>query len=1373
MPPKLLPLIAALFFSFAAIAQKKAPLPQQTPLGACSEPGTIPSLAIPVCGTKVFFQDKVTVCTGPNMTPNLQCPDPFPSGSSFWYKFKCFQSGTLGFLLKPRSGTDDYDFILFDITGHNPDDVFTDHTLPISVNGSGTVGNTGCTSAGTSNANCYNSPNPINKLADLVDGHNYLLMVTNFTNSTQGYDLSFEGGSAVISDGTQPTIDHIDGGCSSVKVTFTTDIKCSSVSNTGSEFSITPGTNTITGISSNCNTPGFIAITDLTINLANNLTPGSYTLTVNKGSDGNTFLNVCDDEMKDNVSFSFIVYQPKASFTYPAEICRKSTASFSSTSDPINGNTITEWHWLFGDGGTAATANPTYVYSIPGTYTVKHWIVNSVGCNSDTVSHDIVVNDLPAADFTYTQPTCQFGTVLFTDASIPNSGNLNSWQWDFGDPLSTDNTSALTNPVHTYTKAGTYTVTLGVTSDKGCNSPVATKTITVFAKPKAGFINPEVCLSDTYAQFTDTSKVDVPNTITAWDWDFGDGSPHSTVKNPQHSYTAVGTYNVTLIVTSNAGCRDTIIQPVTVNGSFPVAAYTIENASALCSNDSVAITNMSSVFPGSITKLEIWWDDVNAGPPSIPQKDDLPFPGKVYKHLYPNFQSPLTKTYNIRVRAYSGGVCTNDKVQTITLNASPKVQFDAMPAVCNLAAPFQVTQAFETGGVPGMGVYSGAGISPSGIFSPALAGIGTHNIKYTYTASAAGCTDSMTRTITVLDTAHADFSFTLPACEAAPVTFSDHSTAPSSVIINNTVWDFGDGTALENHAPGAVFTHVFAAAGMYTITMHTTSADGCTSTNQVQTITILPVHHISLITGNDVQTVCINTQVVPIQYQLSGGATGVTVTGLPAGMQWNISGDIVTVSGAPSTTVNSPYTFHIQTTGNSCAVASASGIITVLPDHTIQENPGTLSHQSVCLYTGILPINYTIGGGATGATATGLPHGVQLTLTGNLVTISGTPDDLTGGPDFNYTITTTGNACVKAVAAGTIKVNAIPVPSFSFDEPVYCIPNAIVTFINESTIADHSFLTYQWNFGDPINTPNSSSAIKPNHQYTSTGPFNVTLTATSDAVLTPSGIGCSHDTVIVLKTVHPQPKADFSLDHSTVCLGNSIALVDMSDYKDGVSSQLRWSMGDGSILTRSPVTYTYRDSTTYTIDFYAVNNLGCNSDTIQKQVTVYPYPHVNAGPDRLLLEGGSIQLETSSYASDPVYTWSPGTFLNNTHIANPVISNATSDMFYLFSVTGRGGCTTNDDVFVKLLRHPKIPNTFTPNGDGINDTWKIQYLDLYPSYRVQVFTRTGQLVYQSTGNNNPWNGTFNGRPLPFDTYYYIIEPGSGRKPITGYVTIVK
>ena len=1249
------------------------------------------------------------------------------------------------------------------------------------------------------------------------------------------------------------------------------------------------------------------------------------------------------------------------------------TSAAPTTSQELCRNsTIINITYAIAGGGTGAAvtglpAGVTGVYAagvftISGSPTVAglfNYTVTTTGtCVQNSLGGVILVNQLPTASFTYTAPSCETRVISFTDGSTPNIGTLDQWSWDFGDlsPLSTTQ-----NPTHVYATAGPYTVTLTVRNTKGCiSNPIASIVLNIDNRPQAGFIIPEVCLSDTYAQFLDTSKL-TNAIIDRWDWNFGDplatpANPNtSTLQNPTHSYTAIGTYNVRLIVWNFAkGCRDTITQVLQVNGSFPVANFTVNTPATLCANDSVGIVEASTVFPGVITKVEIYWD--NAGFPAVFQTDNSPFTGKLYRHLYPNFQTPLTKVFTIRYRAYSGGVCVNDKLANITVNAAPRVQFNNMPNTCLLVAPFQITQASEIGGVPGSGVYSGPGVSATGLFTPGLAGVGTHTLRYTFTSTAAGCVDTMSNTITVLDTAHAAFSYVLPSCEQVPVSFTDLSTAPASVTLANTVWDFGDGTAIENHAPGSTFTHTFALPNTYTVTMYNVSAAGCLSTSKVVSITIDPNHSIALTTANDNQTVCINTNIsqikynlgggatnanvtglppgvtasvtgtqltilgapnttvggptftynvettgntcvvarasgtitvgadhsiswnatsgnpnqtvcintviAPILYTLSGGATGATVTGLPAGITASVTGNQLTISGAPTTTVLSPFNFNIVTTGNACTIAAASGSITVEPDHSISWNATSGNpNQTVCINTLIAPVLYTLSGGATGASVNGLPAGITASVTGNLLTISGAPTttvlspfifniittgnscvlanaagsiavqpdhtitfnsgdtaqsvcintpidpivyDLGGGATNvnvsglptgvtytvvgniltisgtptsvpatpGFTITTTGNVCLTAIKIGEIVVHPYPVPAFTVDKPSYCIPNAIVKFTNGSTTPDGSGMTYIWNFGDGSPTVQS---LNPTHWYTSEGPFNVRLSVTNIAIpiLNNGQPGCTHDTVIVMNRIHPQPKADFVFSKPNICIGDNVVITDATDGKDGIVNQWNWNLGDGSTSVANPVTHTYSDTIAYTITMYSINSFGCNSDTVSKPFTVYPYPHVNAGPDKSVLEGGSVQLEATAFANDARYTWTPNLYLTDAGTLRPRVVSPKTDMTYRLTVTGRGGCQLSDNVFVKLLKFPVIPNTFTPNNDGRNDKWLISFLNTYPNNRVQIFTRSGNLVFESRGYNTPWDGTLKGKPLPFDTYYYIIEPGNGRDPITGYVTILK
>jgi gliding motility-associated-like protein len=92
---------------------------------------------------------------------------------------------------------------------------------------------------------------------------------------------------------------------------------------------------------------------------------------------------------------------------------------------------------------------------------------------------------------------------------------------------------------------------------------------------------------------------------------------------------------------------------------------------------------------------------------------------------------------------------------------------------------------------------------------------------------------------------------------------------------------------------------------------------------------------------------------------------------------------------------------------------------------------------------------------------------------------------------------------------------------------------------------------------------------------------------------------------------------------------------------------------------------------------------------------------------------------------------------------------------------------------VVLLLTLKIPNAFTPNGDFVNDTWRIENLDAYPGATVQIFNRYGQLVYRSVGYAKAWEGTLNGNPLPIGTYYWVIDPKNGKTPISGSVAIIR
>ena len=357
-----------------------------------------------------------------------------------------------------------------------------------------------------------------------------------------------------------------------------------------------------------------------------------------------------------------------------------------------------------------------------------------------------------------------------------------------------------------------------------------------------------------------------------------------------------------------------------------------------------------------------------------------------------------------------------------------------------------------------------------------------------------------------------------------------------------------------------------------------------------------------------------------------------------------------------------------------------------------------------------------------------------------------------------------------SVAGSFVPFSILPKPVANFAIPgSVCLPDAFANFTNLSTIADgtENLFQYLWDFGDPASGVNNSSTIRdPIHRYNAVGPYIVNLRVTSNG-------SCIKDTSIVFNTIHPQPKTNFGFSKPAICIGDAITITDSTNSMDGITVQWNWDLGDGSIRNTQNVTYTYPLQQTYTVTLHSMNSHGCYSDTLSRSITVYPYPTVNAGPDRVVLAGGQITLLSRSTGNDLQYLWTPATYLSSQTIPDPRCIAPLIDMTYTLTVVSAGGCTASDDVFVKVLKMPRIPNTFTPNNDGINDLWVIQYLEDYSNNHLQVFTRAGQLVFESRGYYKAWNGTYKGKPLPHDTYYYILEPGSGREPVTGYVTIIK
>ncbi len=170
---------------------------------------------------------------------------------------------------------------------------------------------------------------------------------------------------------------------------------------------------------------------------------------------------------------------------------------------------------------------------------------------------------------------------------------------------------------------------------------------------------------------------------------------------------------------------------------------------------------------------------------------------------------------------------------------------------------------------------------------------------------------------------------------------------------------------------------------------------------------------------------------------------------------------------------------------------------------------------------------------------------------------------------------------------------------------------------------------------------------------------------------------------------------------------------------------------------------------------------------------IHPLPQIAFGPNPVIKPGNSVQLQPTITGNIMSYSWSPSTGLNDTTLANPTatLENATT---YRLTVTSTLGCVATDSVTVEVVTPIEVPNTFSPNGDGINDLWEISSLKYFPKCLVGVYNRNGQIIFYSQGYHKPWDGTLNGSGLAAGTYYYIIYPGVGnKKPVSGWVMIMR
>lgn len=499
--------------------------------------------------------------------------------------------------------------------------------------------------------------------------------------------------------------------------------------------------------------------------------------------------------------------KPLVSFTAQA-VCLGDTTVFTNTSTSVGGFSSV---WLFGYNSDSATStNTSFFYPLCNNYLVSLIVTSDSGCVA-ALTDTAFVDCKPSAAFTVNN-VCTNEVAVFINTSTGASSN--SWDFDYNTGI--DNTTQ--SPTHFYA-AGNYNIQLIAGSVNGCKDTIFHNLI-VFPKPVANFVSDSVCLGDN-STFAGSSAV-LSDTIISWEWNFGDNSPLGATQNPVHTYSNAGTQNVSLIITSNNGCNDTITQNAVVH-TLPDALFSAGNA---CTGSNIPFTDFSTIPSGGA--IQSWaWDFDNGGVINTNQN--------------PSNSFITSGSYFVQLIIVSNFGCKDSITKEITVNPNPIVNFSSIDTIgCSpLCITFQNSSFISSGSIiSSLWDFGDGSIAsdPNHCYLNNSDSLISHfNVSLTVTSDS-GCVTVGTKNnyIAVYPTPNADFSV---QPQTTTITDPIISITDLSTGANFWNWNFGDGSA--PLSTSLQIPYAYSDTGTYIITLIISNQYNCIDT-AYQTIIIEP-----------------------------------------------------------------------------------------------------------------------------------------------------------------------------------------------------------------------------------------------------------------------------------------------------------------------------------------------------------------------------------------------------------------------------------------------------------------------------------------------------------------------------------------------------
>ncbi|HEX3006500.1 MAG TPA: PKD domain-containing protein, partial [Bacteroidales bacterium] len=857
------------------------------------------------------------------------------------------------------------------------------------------------------------------------------------------------------------------------------------------------------------------------------------------------------------MAFSHTSAQVVADFTMSASSgCSPLTVDFTDKSTGTGALTYT---WVLGNGNTSSLQNPQAVYSNPGTYNVKLTVVS--GSYTNSITKTITVFKNPVADFTASKTKgCTPLDVTFTDASTKGDANIVKWNWDFRNgEISTEQSPRLSF------SAGSYTAFLEVTDGNNCKSnKEKVNYVDVANPPIVSFsANPSTsCKIPSTVQF-DNSSTGAGN--LTYTWVFAPGAT-STDAKPKYTYTAFGTYNVSLTVNSDYGCSSTLNVPSVVIGEVNAAGTlkqgtkTIANNSIICAGD-IDYTNSST---GATDFMWNFGDESTST--SSSGKHTYTTPGQ-YKILL--IASPLTP-------------CADTVVWNVTVEKAI-ANFSMTPEKsCNRSTPVSFVNQSSTNVIKYEWAFHDKTTSPDKDVSKTytekkdrdeyvIHEPSSYPVKLIVT-STNGCKDSIEKVLTVqLPTALFSPS-TVQGCAPLKVLFDDYSSSDDP--IKDRIWKFGEGA--DETTVNTSTAHLYNTPGTYEVKLIAVTATGCRDTSN-----IIKINVGSKVTPDfSVTPSFCSSEKIDFTYLSPAGAT-----------KWHyfVGGKSVPscpdVSN-PSVYMKTPYgplDVKLEVENNGCFSEATRS--------TENKGPvGSFSYVVDC--TSPLKVSFT--GIATGASSYLWDFGDGNTST----SLSATHTYLTEG-DYTVTFVAQGATCDETTVQ-IVKVRK--------RDAVFTLPAEICagTGGNFNSSLSHTMVKscgekYLWNFGD------NSQQIRTrkdevSHSFENGGTYTVKLYAFYDD-------GCIDSADHTIRVYKPQTK--FKVDKKKGCTPITVTFTDESVADVHPLNSWTWDFQEGAqpltYTTQKPsVTNMFETPGQYLVSLTVGDNFGCIGSFIDTISTATP-----------------------------------------------------------------------------------------------------------------------------------------------------------------------